>query len=253
MTRMKPYLKRRSLAPEAKPQESPLKAILQYAAVPLTLITALLYLLGQVHYGAYRSYWGLPESLFPLSKDQSLINGFFRSLYYSTTMLPTMLLVMIGLVVAMLTVIVSTYRPIFERFSRALSKVVPVARKHVIITSAHDTAMDGISLVACVILGLFLLLTVVFPCKWVADQAKESARQEHQEILAGKESGKQFSAWAVLQVKTDATTFAAYSGHLIQISATHVALYDKQRGLLIFPLANVARIEIPERRPGGKR
>lgn len=250
---MKPYLKRRSPAPEAKPQESPLKAILQYAAVPLTLITALLYLLGQVHYGAYLSYWGLPESLFPLSKDQSLINGFFRSLHYSTTMLPTMLLVMIGLLVAMFTVVVSTYRPIVERFSRALSKVAPVAHKHVVITPAHDTAMDGISLVACLIGGLFLLLTVVFPCKWVADQSKECARKEHQEILAGKESGKQFSARAVLQVKTDTTTFATYSGHLIQISATHAALYDKQRGLLIFPLANVARIEIPEHSPGGKR
>lgn len=250
---MKPHLKRRSPAPETKPQESPLKAILQYAAVPLTLITALLYLLGQVHYGAYLSYWGLPESLFPLSKDQSLINGFFRSLHYSTTMLPTMLLVMIGLLVAMLTVFVSTYRPIVERIFRAFSKVVPVVRKHVVITSAHDTVMNSIFLVACLIGVLFLLLTVIFPCMWVANQAKESARKDHQEILAGKENGKQFSSLAVLQVKTDAPAFAAYSGHLIQTSATHVALYDKQRGLLIFPLASVVRIEIPERRPSGKR
>lgn len=253
MNRMKPYLKRRSPAPETKPQESLLKAILQYAAVSLTLATAFLYLLGQVHYGSYLSYWGLPENLFPLSKDQSIISGFFRSLHYSTTMIPTMLIIMIGLAMVMLTVFVSTYRPIVDRVSGAFSKAVPVVRKKVAITSAHETAVNGIALVTCVIMVLFLLLAVAFPCLRVANQAKKIAREEHEEILAGKENGKQFSSRALLRVKTDATAFAAYSGHLIQTSATHAALYEKHRGLLIFPLANVAMIEITECRTGAKQ
>lgn len=248
----------KSPASEVKPQENPLKAILQYAAVPLALVTSLLYLFGRVHYETYLSYWGLSESLFPLSKDQSVISGFVHSLRYSATMLPKMGLTMIGLVVAMIAVFVSTYRPFVESIVRLLlgiqSKAALVVRKNVAITPEHDKLMNGISLVAGGI-GLFVLVlvTILLPWGWIADQAKENARKEHQNILAGKEDNKPFSSRATIVVNNPAKGFDQYSGHLIQTSATHAALYRKDTGVNIIPLATVARMVIHENRATVKK
>jgi len=230
---------------------NPLKAILQYAAVPLSLATALLYLFGYVYYGTYLSFWGLPENLFPLSKDQSIISGFFRTLLYSVTMLPTLALIMGLLAAVMFSTFVSIYRPITERFSsffsRFKSKVAPVLRRNMAITSVHDKLMDTIELITAGI-GIFVMVLAVvgLSCAWVAGQAKKDASKELTEINSGKETSKRFSSRATLYVKNESKAFDTYSGHLIQSSSSHVALYNKDKGMMIFPLSSVSRIEIPE-------
>lgn len=255
MKRPKSYLKRKSLIADVKPQERHLKVLLQYAAVPLTLITALLYLLGYVYYGTYLSFWGLSESLFPLSKDQSVISGLFRSLLLSSTMLSKLALVMYLLLAMMFATFVSTYRPITEwfsnLFSRFKSKAVPALRRNVAITSVHDKLMDTAGLIAGGIgFFLFILALVVFPCQWSINQAKKDARKEYAEILSGKESGQLFLSRVKLQIKNESKTYVVYSGHLIQTSTTHAALYNKDRGMMIFPMANIARIEMSEKVTG---
>lgn len=235
----------------AQAKESSLKAILQYAAVPLALVTSLLYLFGRVYYETYLSYWGLSESLFPLSKEQSVISGFIQSLLYSARMLPKISVIMIVLMVLMIFTIVTTYRSFVEYISRQLSrfqsKAAPVARKNVAITPVHDKLMTGISLVAGGI-GLFILVlsAIVFPCKWISDQAKESARKEHLMVLANATSNKPFTSRAILYVKNDSKGFDQYSGHLIQTSTTHAALYSKASGVSIFPLSTVSQLVIHE-------
>lgn len=240
---------------DSNPQENPLKTIMQYAAVLLTLATALLYLFGYVYYDTYLSFWGLSESLFPLSKDQSIISGFFRTLLYSVTMLPVLVQIMGLLLAVMFATIVSTYRPIAERFSsffsRFRSKAFPALRRKVAITSVHDKLMDTISLIAAGI-GIFILVLAVvgLSCTWVADQAKKDASKERTEINSGEEKSKLFSSRATLLVKNESKTFDTYSGHLIQTSSNHIALYDKHKGMVIFPLSSVSRIEIPENKVG---
>jgi hypothetical protein len=66
--------------PETKSAESSLKTFLQYSALPLTLATALLFLLGWIYGTSYLAEWGLPESLFPLTKEGTIITGFFHLL-----------------------------------------------------------------------------------------------------------------------------------------------------------------------------
>lgn len=232
-----------------------LKALLQYAAVLLSLATALLYLFGYVYYGTYLSFWGLPENLFPLSKDQSIISGFFRTLLYSVTMLPTLALIMCLLAAVMFATFVSIYRPITERFSSFFShfksKMVPALRRNVAITPLHDTLMDTIGLIATGI-GVFILAiaAVGLSCAWVDGQAKKDASKEHTEINSGKETNKRFSSRATLYVKNESKAFDTYSGHLIQSSSSHIALYDKDKGMMVFPLSSVSRIEIPENKVG---
>lgn len=245
----------KSTYPDAKQQESTFKAVLQYAAVPLALVTSLLYLFGRVHYDTYLSYWGLPESLFPLSKDQSVISGFVHSLLYSSTFLPKILLALIVLSVGAIIIIVSTYRPFVEylssRLSRLQRKVTPIVQDNVTMTTWHDKLMNAISLATGgIVLFMFALLVIVWPWKWIADQAKESARKEHQSILAGKEDGKPFSSPATLYVSKESKAFEVYSGHLILTSPTHAAIYSKSTGVSIFPLSNVSRIVIRENKLG---
>lgn len=240
---------------DSNPQEYPFKTILQYAAVLLSLATALLYLFGYVYYDTYLSFWGLSESLFPLSKDQSIISGFFRTLLYCVTMLPRLVQIMGLLLAVMFATIVSTYRPIAERFSsffsRFRSKAFPALRRNVAITYVHDKLMDTIRLIAAGI-GMFIIVLafVGLSCAWVADQAKKDARNEHTKIHSGKENSELFSSRATLHVKNESKAFDTYSGHLIQSSSSHVALYDKHKGMMIFPLSSVSRIEISENKVG---
>ncbi|MDR3578920.1 MAG: hypothetical protein P4L44_03035 [Oryzomonas sp.] len=46
--------------------------------------------------------------------------------------------------------------------------------------------------------------------------------------------------------KNESKGFDLYSGHLINTSATHCALYSKAKGVNIFPLSNVLRMVIHE-------
>lgn len=244
--------------PDLKAKESPLKSILQYAAIPIALGTSLLCLLGRVYYETYLSYWGLSESLFPLSKEQSVISGFLYSLLYSARILPNLILVMIGLAIFMFVVLLSTYRPIFDCLAKWLSRIrgkaVPVVRNNVEITTGHDKLMNGIFLITSAIcLFVFVQAAIVYPYGLIVNRAKENATKEHQMILAGKEKVEQFSSRAVLYVKSDSKGFDQYSGHLIQTSSTHAALYRKDTGVSIFPLANVSRMVIRENKAGVKQ
>ena len=240
-----------------KQQEGPLKFIMQYAAVPFALGSSLLYLFGRVYYETYLSYWGLSENLFPLSKDQSVISGFFHSLLYSAKMLPKLSLVLNGLIIVLFVVSVSTYRPIVDHISESLSRIqsksVPIIRNNVEITKGHDNLMTGIILILrLIVLFVFVLGAFAFPLSWIIKQAKESARLEHQMILAGKEIGDQFTSRAVLYVKNETKGFNQYSGYIIKTSSTHTALYRKDTGVSIFPLANVNRMVIRENKTGVK-
>lgn len=252
MRRVRTTLKRDSSPKIAIEQGTgPLKAILQYAAVPLSLATALLYLFGYIYYGSYLSWWGLPENLFPLSKDQSIISGLFRTLVLSFTMLPKLVLFMVLLLAVMITTIVSTYRPAVEwlsnPFSCCKSRAVSVLRNNVSITPVHDKLMDTMALITGGICILVLVLGfIAYSFLLVSGQAKKQASKEYADILTGKEGNGHFSSRANLLVNNGSKTFDIYSGHLIQTSTSHAALYTRNRGIMIFPMATVARIELSE-------
>lgn len=246
------YLKRKSQLKDPNANELPLKAVLQYAGVLLTLATALLYLFGYVYYETYISYWGLSENLFPLSRDKSIIHGLFRSLFFSTSILPKLVLVMGVLMAVMIATVLSTYRPFIERlsslFSRFKRKAKPAVLNNVSITPEHDKLMNIIALMTCGLgLLVFVPASIFFTCQSIVDNASKDAAKKHDDIISGKESSKLFSSLATLHVKNEAKTFDVYSGHLIMTSTTHAALYSKNKGMMIFPLANVARIDMSEK------
>ena len=254
---VKPYLKRKQTGRFAKPAGGAIKATLQYAAIPITLASAFLYLLGRTYYENYLSYWGLSESLFPLSKDGLIIAGFIRVMIYSLTSLSALTSLLLAMVVLMFVIFISTYRPLVEHLqsipSRFKGRAVAALKKNVIITDLHDSLVTGITCFVFLILLVPTITLLLFPCRWVADQAKEYAKKEHQDILSGKPSTKPFPSRATLHVTNPAKGFDTYSGHLIQTSATHCALYDKGRGVMIFPLASVVRMTIAENKADASR
>jgi hypothetical protein len=249
--RQKPYLKKKSDRLDEKTSEGWLKAVLQYAAVPIALLSSLFYMFGRIFYETYLSYWGLSESLFPLSKEQSVIAGFFRYLVYGVSLLPKLAFVMYVLLAVVIVVLVSCYRPVAEYLKDASSslgrKAVPVLRSNVVISDAHDKLMTTISVVTGgIVVVLFSTFVFVLSCSSIASHAKESAKKEHDEIRAGTASNKPFTSRAVLYVRNESKGFDQYSGHLIQTSATHCALYSKATGITVFPLTNVSRLVIRE-------
>lgn len=247
MKQARPY--RRQDPPfTVKPAESPIKAFLQYSALPLTLGTALLYLLGWIYGTSYLAAWDLPISLFPLTKDQSLISGFFHILLLLANSMSFVAKVMVVLLVVMIATMTSCYKPLYDWLGRQLYRVFSPLKGRVVINSTHDRIMDKILLLAA---GIGLILTFVLfaalLCGWVDKQAKERAAKERAAITTGQTSSVKLPVRARLYVKGDGNVFSNYSGYLIENSTTHAALYSKNKGMTIFPLANVARIEMPEK------
>ena len=103
-------------------------------------------------------------------------------------------------------------------------------------------------MVATLLIASPLILAVVIALsnQWVSKQGREIAREEHKKVLTGKKVVNPFVSTAILSVKKEAKGFDQYSGHLIQTSATHCAIYDQANGVMIFPLSNVSRMVIHE-------
>ena len=234
---------------ETKPQESPIKAFLQYSALPLTLGTALLYLLGWIYGTSYLSAWGLPIGLFPLTKDQSLITGFFNVLLLLANSMSLISKIMLLLVVILIATMISCYKPIYTWVKHHVPLESKSLKEHVVVTSTHDSIMGKIAFLA---VGIgWIILVVLFAallCGWVEKKAIQRAVRERTAIISGQASGVSLPTRAVLYVKNDSRVFTIYSGHLINNSATHAALYTGQNGMLILPMSQVARIEVRDQK-----
>lgn len=236
-----------------KPGESSVKAFLPYIAVALTLISALLYLYGRIHYGAYLSAWGLPEGLFPLAKEDSIISGFFRVVIYSIKSASNAVLSMVVLISCLFTVFISCYKPVANFLTgasfRLRDKFVPVLKRNVAITPTHDKLVAAIGRITLII-GSFILVPVLLflPCIWIGKEAKNNANQERAKLISGfvEKDAFPLQPRTILYVKNEAKGFDQYSGHLINTSATHCALYNTTKGVGIFPLTSVSRMVIHE-------
>lgn len=238
-----------------RPRENTMKAVLPFIAVALSLLSAMLYLYGQIHYSAYLSAWGLPGGLFPLSKEDSIITGFFRFILYSIKSASYALFIMLVLVSCLFAVFISCYKPVASFLTGALfrlrDKVVPALKRNVAITPTHDNFVDAIGGITLII-GSFVLVPVLLflPCIWIGKEAKKSANQERAKIISGFVEKEDFPLQLriILYVKNESRGFDQYSGHLINTSSTHCALYNKAKGVTIFPLTSVSRMVVNETR-----
>ncbi len=231
-----------------------MKLIMQYSAAIIAVLSSMFYVFGLVYYETYLSCWGLSESLFPLSKEHSVIYGFFRCLVLGASLLPWLKIVLWGLGVVVVGVIISCYRPVAE-FLRGIrswlrQRVVPVLRNNVVATDAHDRVMNTVDLIFRAIAYVIVMIGIfVLSCNRMTNLAKETALKEHKRILSGEVGDQNFDSRAIIYLKNDTKGFDQYSGHLINTSATHCALYRRGQGVTIFPLANVARMDIRENKP----
>lgn len=246
---------RKVTATNIKPSENAMKALLPYIAGALSLLSALLYLYGRIHYSAYLSAWGLSEGLFPISKDESIISGFFRIIIYSIKSASTVVFMMFALMPGMIVVFISCYKPIANFLTgasfRLRGKIVPVLQRNVVITPTHNKFVDVIGTINKIIALFFLLLLLlILPWLWIVKEAKKSANQERAKIISGFVEKEAFPLQPriIIYVKNESRGFDQYSGHLINTSSTHCALYNKAKGVTIFPLTSVSRMVVNETR-----
>jgi len=236
-----------------------MKEYASIAALVIAVITALLSYYGRIYYGGYNSFWGLPEDLFSLSQEQSIIGGVFAYLLvFMKVLLPyvmTLLFVVFGLIfVVMLCSLRCVSQWIISLLRRLFDWLQPKLFKHLHASEIIDRIITRLYiLLLAIAASVFLVLVIAKTSQWAGERGKAIARQNHEEIISGKASVKPFPSWATIVVSNLAKGFDLYSGHRIQTSSTHVAMYRKDTGLSIFPLATVSRIVIHENKAAVKQ
>jgi len=237
------------------------KRLLPHAVIIITLITACLSFLGRSYHEAYLHFWGLPVDLFSISKENSIITGVFTYILFSLKTLKLALIFVISIMIAVYAVIFSCFKPINNLLTKATTHLTGViadkTKKHLVVTPTHDRLMSLLIGVLGLFILTFLLLSLLsFLYLWVSNTATSAARKEYEELVAGKPSTSPFAAEATIYIKNDSKGDELFSGHLIQTSATHCALYVPAKGVMIFPMSNVSRIIIHEAQkavePGAK-
>ena len=230
-----------------------LSDIVSFSALVLTLTTGLLYFLGTTFYSGYLSYWGLPEELFSISRENSIISGLvaYALICARELLKPLVYLVYFAEALAIFAILctVKCFKNFLIRHLRNLFHFVePHVSRHLDISDNHERIINRF-VIGMLIVALPLILTVAIAktALWAGNHGKEVAKSEYKRILSGSAESKTFDTHAVLYLKNTSQGFDQYSGHLIKTSTTHAALYRKNKGMTIFPLANVARIEMPEK------
>ncbi|ACM21159.1 hypothetical protein Geob_2810 [Geotalea daltonii FRC-32] len=221
-------------------------------ALAIALMTGLLSYYGRTYCDGYNSYWGLSEDMFSLSKEQSVINGVIAYLLVFVNVLMDYVVTLFYLVTALiLLAMVCCLRRVRQKLEKLAQMFVewlkPKASEHFHFSDTIERIINRLYLlILTVAASVLMVLVVAKTSQWASEQGKAIAKQNYKEILSGKPSTKPFTSRATLLVTNPSKSFDTYSGHLIQTSATHCALYQKGRGVLIFPLANIARMEIAE-------
>ncbi len=250
MTQDKNSGDKQAAQPDTKPPESPLKTFLQYSAIPLALITALLSLLGWTYGTSYLAAWNLPERLFPLTREGAVFGGFYQLLFVIAKSLPLVAKISLLLPVVMVATMISCYRPFTGWLNDRLLNLVKHLRGRVEITETHDGIMDKLMYVASgIIMFLGCVIGVSLLLLWTDGQAKEKAGKERKAIST---NAPDKPLRARLYIKNDSKAFDVYSGHLINASATHAALYSKDKGMVILPVSSIARIEVADQSGNSK-
>lgn len=233
---------KQAVQPDTKPPESPLKTFLQYSAISLALITALLALLGWTYGTSYLTAWHLPERLFPLTREETVFGGFYQIFFVIAKNLSLVTYLLYLSLLVMVATMITCYRPFVGWLNDRLVNLFKPLQGRVEITKAHDGIMDTLLFVASgaiIFFGCFI--GVAFLLLWTDGQAKEKVVKERKAILTDA-PGRPPSAR--LYVRNESKTFDIYSGHMINVSVTHAALYSKDKGMVILPVSSIAKVEM---------
>lgn len=248
-----------SSSPASVPPKGHMKEYASIAALAVALITAMLSYYGRIYYGAYNSYWGLPGDLFSLSQEESIIGGVIAYLLvFMKVLLPYVMklfYIVAGLILIAMLCCVRYVRQLIIRFLiKLFDWLQPKVNEHLQVSATVEKVITRLYiLLFAIAASVFLVIVVAKTSQWASERGKAIARESHEEILSGKPSVKPFPSWATIAVSNPAKGFDQYSGHLIQTSSTHCALYSKATGVSIFPLVNVSRMVIHENKAGVKQ
>lgn len=228
------------------------KEYVSIAALAIAFITAMLSYYGRIYYGAYNSYWGLSEVLFSLSREQSIIGGVIAYLLvFINVLLNYVIIIMYTVIGFIFLAMLCCLRRVKQWFELPLRKLIdwlrPHANEHLYFSDTIDKIITRLYiLLLAIAASVLLVLVIAKTSQWASERGKAIASQSHKDILSGKPSVKPFPSWASIVVSNPVKGFDQYSGHLIQTSSTHCALYSKATGVSIFPLASVSRMVIRE-------
>jgi len=255
--RQRSYLKKTSAPLAAKPMEN-IKAILQYAAVLLTILVALFYYFGYLYYSNLIAYWGLSTNMFSLTREETIIVGAVQFTSVAMRLIAGNIILLVSVVIlVLLGIVISSIRSLRDYFTEqitVLRRHLRGIRHHVVITDNHDKTMNIVQYINMRLLVVFLILYFIIICsQQTMIRANNDSKKSYAQMIANKPSDSPFSSRALVNVKNERSTFDTYSGQLIKTSATHCALYDKNKGVMIFPLANVSRLVICEHRASANK
>lgn len=232
----------------AKASAGTARLLLQHIAVPLSLLTALLYLFGHVYNDSYLKYWGLSSDLFPISKEQSIISGFFRSLLLGAEALSKFGYVIAVLFIIVILAFLSMYRPIsellYEMATPNKNKIKSFLKKYFLKNMWVDGFVETVSIIYSTwALTLIIMLIIAISCLLIEKEATRQAIEEKKQILEGKSSNSYSLNKNLVFLENKTKKYDVYSGHLIRASSMYCALYDK-KDVQVFAVKDIHQMTI---------
>ena len=225
-----------------------MRLLVQHIAVPLSLLTALLYLFGQIHNDTYLKTWGLSDNFFPIPKEQSIISGFFRSLLLGAEALAKFEYVIVVFFALTVLAVLSMYRPVFEFFYEIATptkyKLKTILKKHFVRNLWVDSFVEAVStLYSAWAFTLILMLVIAVPCYLIEKNAHNQAVEEKKSILEGKISSPFLPPKCIVVIGNKTNVFDVYSGYLIRASNMYCAIYNK-KDIQVFAVKDIHQITI---------
>ncbi|MBF0275792.1 MAG: hypothetical protein HQK84_11235 [Nitrospinae bacterium] len=198
--------------------------------LPLILLTlpAFLYFTGFVYYDSFLNYWGLDETLFPLSFHKILIHAFFPKFNASTYYLLPLLLFTEALFIFLLIKTSSSENRLFKMFSNVFMRRIDGK------IDTQDKVEHNHKVIAICKYFFYLFLFFIafhlisYTCNYFGEK---SAYLLHESFLKGEQE--------VMVIENQ--NKGRLKGNLVLCSETHCAFYISKK-VSVIPLSDVKEI-----------
>lgn len=205
-----------------------MKTEIKHLSLILALLTSCLYVYGLTFHQGFLRYWGLEETMFPLSVERTLFQGFVASSYFATkTVFP---LFAFTVVFFILMVLFSLMEKVIQN-KRGFEKIAKIFSSNKqsyngvperIVSAGNMVAFMYWVVAAFVVMLLMILVADYF--------GRESAQNRYLQFI---EDGPFVEFMHKEEGKIDASP--------IVCSATHCAYFSNQK-ILVYPLSDIKKI-----------
>ena len=193
------------------------------SAIILATITAVLYVHGLTFYQGFLRYWGIEESLFPITFERTLFQGYIAYLYLgASALLPALFafFIIFCSTLGINQVVKLSIKHKYPRFlyKKCTDKIIKEYERQPL----HDVLVySGIGMLASYI--LIIVFVIIFGLSYLSDKQGFSAAENQHKKFDTKDHKDRFSSKVQFSGKTKSAI--PEEGNIIVCSNSHCAIY----------------------------